>query len=274
MIGIGAFQLYPVAVTAYASFTRWDGLSAPKPNGVANYTKLLTADPTFRQVVKNTLLFMLGAIPLTTALALCLALLTSRPRRGMAFFRLAFFVPFVANTVAISFVWYRLFGGADGVLNTLMRHVGIHGPDWLVTNPWALIAVVIASVWQGAGYPMVVLIAGIQSISATVYEAGALDGATGWRKFRHITFPLVTPSLFFVLITQFITTFQVFGIVYVMTQGGPDNGTNVYLMYVFNTAFGAGQVGYASAMAWILFVIIALATLVQWRLQRRWVFYG
>lgn len=274
VIGIALFQLYPIAVTTYASFTQWNGLSSPVFTGLDNYRRLLTDDPTFRLVIKNTLFFMLGAIPLTTLLALGLALLTSQQRRGMAFFRMAFFVPFVANTVAVSFVWYRLFGGEDGVLNGFLGGVGVHGPDWLVTSPWAMLAVIIASVWQGMGYPMIVLIGGLQSIPATIYEASAIDGATGIRKFRHITLPLVTPSLFFVILTQFITTFQVFGIVYVMTQGGPNKQTTVYLLYVFNTAFGEGQVGYASAMAWILFVIIGLVTLVQWRLQRRWVFYG
>ena len=274
VIGIAVFQLYPIGVTTYASFTQWNGLSAPVFTGLTNYKRLLTDDPTFRLVLKNTLFFMLGAIPLTTLVALGLALLTSQRRRGMSFFRMAFFVPFVANTVAVSFVWYRLFGGADGVLNNIVRGIGIHGPDWLVTSPWAMIAIIIASVWQGVGYPMIVLIGGLQAIPLTVYEASAIDGATGFRKFRHITLPLVTPSLFFVVLTQFITTFQVFGIVYVMTQGGPNKQTTVYLLYVFNTAFGEGQVGYASAMAWILFVIIGFATLVQWRLQRRWVFYG
>ncbi len=274
LIGIAAFQLYPIGVTTYASFTEWDGLSSPRFTGFANYIRLFTEDPTFWLVLRNTGLFMLGAIPLTTLAALALALLTNRRLRGMSVFRMAFFVPYVANTVAVSFVWYRLFSGQQGVLNSLLSAVGVTGPDWLVTTPWALIAVIIASVWQGVGYPLIVLVAGLQGIPETLYEAASLDGAAGWRRLRYITLPLITPSLFFVILTQFITTFQVFGIVFVMTQGGPVNSTNVYLYYLFNTAFGNGEVGYASAMAWILFIIIATATMVQWRLQRRWVFYS
>lgn len=274
LIGIVVFQLYPIAIATGASFTNWNGLTSPQFVGFANYVKLLTNDPIFVRATVTTLLFMLGAIPGTMILALVLAALLSGKRRGMTVFRLAFFVPYIANSVAVSIVWFALFSDHNGVINDSLARLGINGPDWLVTTPWALIAVIIVSVWQGAGYPMMVLIAGIQAIPADMYEAASLDGASKWRQFWRITLPLLTPSLFFVSISQFIASFQVFGIVFVMTKGGPANATNVYMLQLFNTAFGAGQVGYASAMAWLLFIVIGIITVVQWRLQRRWVFYG
>lgn len=274
MLGIGVFHLYPMAVTTYSSFTDWDGFNSRHFVGFANYSKLILHDTLFHTVVTNTLLFMLGAIPLTMILALCLATLVSPQRRIMTVFRLAFFVPYVANVVAVSVVWFRLYSGQDGVFDTLLAHLGIDGPDWLVTSPWALIAVIFVSVWQGVGYPMIVLMAGIQAIPAELYEAASLDGASRARRFFSITLPLLTPSLFFVSISQFVASFQVFGIVYVMTKGGPGNDTNTYMLQLFNTSFADGELGYASAMAWLLFLVIAALTVIQWRLQRRWVFYG
>lgn len=273
LTGIAVFQLYPMIIAVYASFTEWDGLRPPQWIGLRNYVMLLTADPMFGKVVGTTGLYMLGAIPLTMILALALAVLTSAPRRIMVVFRLAFFVPFVANAVAVSIVWFRLFSGRDGVLNSGLAIFGITGPDWLVQMPWALVAVIIASVWQSLGYPMIVLIAGIQAIPISLYEAASLDGANRWQRFVRITLPMLTPSLFFVSISQFIASFQIFGIVYVMTKGGPGTDTNVYLLHLFNTAFGSGRLGYASAMAWLLFAVIAVLTIIQWRLQRKWVFY-
>lgn len=227
----------------------------------------------FHAIVRNTFLYMAGAIPLTMVVAG--ARRAGQPqRRIMVVFRLAFFVPYVANVVAISVVRFRLYSGEDGVLNDILGWFGITGPDWLVTSPWAMIAVIIASTWQSVGYPMIVLMAGIQAIPGELHEAASLDGASRWRRFVSITVPLLTPSLFFVSISQFVASFQVFGIVYAMTKGGPGNDTDVFLLHLFNTAFGAGQLGCASGMAWLLFLVIAALTALQWRLQRKWVFYG
>ncbi|MGP4014832.1 carbohydrate ABC transporter permease [Saccharopolyspora sp. 5N708] len=274
LIGIAVFQAYPMITTTVASFTEWDGLTPPTFVGFENFVQLLFDDPMFHQVVVNTFVYMAGAIPLTIALALVLAALVSPQRRVMVVFRLAFFVPYVANVVAISMVWFRLFSGEDGAVNGMLGWLGITGPDWLVTSPWAMVAVIIASTWQSVGYPMIVLMAGIQAIPTELHEAASLDGASRWRRFTRITVPLLTPSLFFVSISQFVASFQVFGIVYALTKGGPGNDTDVFLLHLFNTAFGAGQLGYASAMAWLLFLVIAALTALQWRLQRKWVFYG
>ena len=270
--GIAAFQLVPVLISVYASLTDWDGITSPGFVGMDNYVAL-TGDPFFWQTLKNTAVFTCGVIPLTLVVALFLAILCNRKGiRGKAFFRTAYFTPFITSMVAISLVWTQFYA-PRGVLNGLLDAVGVSGPSWLASSTWALPAVIIVAVWQGVGYPMVILLAGLQGIPGSLYEAARLDGANAWRQFTHVTIPMLTPQIFFVLITQFVTSFQVFAIIYVMTRGGPGNATNVYIYYLYQNAFTYGRLGYASAMAWILFVLIAVLTAIQWRLQKRWVFY-
>jgi multiple sugar transport system permease protein len=201
-------------------------------------------------------------------------LLCNRPSPGIALFRTAYFIPSVSSVVAVSVVWFWIYQPQNGVLNGLLAQIGIEGPAWLSSTTWAMPAVILVSVWQGIGYPMVILLAGLQAIPPNLYEAARIDGASSVNQFWKITIPLLTPTLFFLLITQFITSFQVFGIIFVMTQGGPANATSVYIYYLYQNAFAFGRMGYASAMAWILFAMIATFTFVQWKLQKRWVFYG
>lgn len=274
ILGILAFQLAPILVSVYASFTRWDGLNPPEFVGLRNFRQLLTDDPFFRVTVKNTFYFVAGHIPLTILSALGLAMLCNRKMRGITFFRTAYFIPAVSNVVAVSVVWFWFYQPRYGVLNGLLSIFGVDGPAWLSDTQWAMPAVILVSVWQGVGYPMVILLAGLQSIPEILYDAAKVDGATAGQRFRQITIPLLTPSLFFLLITQFISSFQVFGIIFVMTQGGPANATSVYIYYLYQNAFAFGKMGYASAMAWSLFAMIALVTFLQWKLQKRWVFYG
>ncbi len=273
MLGILAFQFVPILVSMYASLTTWDGMNAPAFTGLANYRRLLLEDAFFRETLRTTVLFTLGHIPLTIVFALGLALLCNLELPGIALFRTAYFIPAVSNVVAVSVVWFWIYQPQSGVLNTTLARVGLEGPAWLASTTWALPAVILVSVWQGVGYPMVILLAGLQGIPAELYEAARIDGASPGNQFRKITLPLLTPTLFFLLITQFIASFQVFGIIYVMTQGGPANATSVYIYYLYQNAFAFGRMGYASAMAWILFVLIATVTFVQWKLQKRWVFY-
>jgi multiple sugar transport system permease protein len=206
-------------------------------------------------------------------LALGLAVLCNQKLPLTTFFRTAFFIPYVSNVVAVAIVWFWVFKPDNGILNSFLRLFGIAGPAWLTDLTWAMPAVILVSVWQGVGYPMVILLAGLQGIPEDYYDAAKVDGASIWRRFRDITLPLLTPTLFFLLITQFIASFQVFGIIYVMTRGGPANATSVYIYYLYQNAFAFGKLGYASAMAWILFVLIAAFTFIQWKLQKRWVFY-
>ena len=273
IFGILAFQIGPIFVSLFASFTNWDALTPPMFTGVKNYANL-ASDKLFLQTLRNTLLFVLGAIPLTVVIALALAvLLQARGLRGRAFFRTAYFTPYVTSSVAIGLVWFQLLA-PHGILNDGLSKIGIQGPAWLSDTTWAMPAVIIVAVWQGIGYPMVILLAGLQTIDETLYEAARLDRASSWRQFWSITLPLLTPQLFFVLITQFIASFQIFTIIFVMTKGGPGNATNVIIYYLYQNAFTFGRLGYASAMAWFLFVVIGLVTFIQWRVQKRWVFYG
>lgn len=274
VFGILAFQFYPILVSMYASLTRWDGIGVPRFVGLENFVRLFTNDQFFRLTLRNTVYFTLGHIPLTLGVALFLALLCNRKMLGVTWYRTAYFTPVVTNTVAISLVWFWLYAPEVGVFNWLLSLVGIDGPAWLSDTKWAMPAVILVSVWQGVGYPMVIFLAGLQGIPEVLYEAAKIDGGSALQRFRHVTLPLLTPSIFFLMITSFISSFQVFGLIFVMTQGGPANATNVYIYYLYQNAFSFGKMGYASAMAWILFALIATVTLVQWKLQKRWVFYG
>jgi multiple sugar transport system permease protein len=273
ILGVLAFQFVPIVISMYSSLTRWDGLQPPTFIGLANYGQLIFNDPFFRTTLFNTVYFTLGNIPFTMLLALGLAVLCNQKLPLTTLFRTAFFIPYVSNVVAVSIVWFWVFKPDNGILNSFLRLFGIAGPAWLTDLTWAMPAVILVSVWQGVGYPMIILLAGLQGIPEDYYDAAKVDGASILRRFRDITLPLLTPTLFFLLITQFIASFQVFGIIYVMTRGGPANATSVYIYYLYQNAFAFGKLGYASAMAWILFVLIATFTFIQWKLQKRWVFY-
>jgi multiple sugar transport system permease protein len=208
-------------------------------------------------------------------LGLLIALLLNNQIRARGFFRTLFYLPVVTPLVIAAIIWKWVYNGDFGLLNYYLIQLGIiHEPLlWLADPNLAMPAVIITSVWKSVGFSMVVYLAGLQSIPEDYYDAAKVDGASIWRRFRDITLPLLTPTLFFLLITQFIASFQVFGIIYVMTRGGPANATSVYIYNLYQNAFAFGKLGYASAMAWILFVLLATFTLIQWKLQKRWVFY-
>lgn len=269
VVGIALFQAYPLGVSLWASLTDWDGLSEPTFTGLDNFRRM-TTDADFLNSVRTTLIFTVVSIPVIIALALVLALFcNAKGVRGKAFFRVAYFTPYVTSIVAMSLVFTQFFapsGLVNGILGTNVA--------WLTNSSTALGAVIVVAVWQGVGYPMVILLAGLQGVPVDLYEAARVDGASAGRQLVSITLPLLTPQLFFVLITQFILSFQVFGVIFVMTQGGPGTATSVFIFYLFQNAFTFGQLGYASAMAWVMFLVIIVVTVVQWRLQKRWVFYS
>jgi multiple sugar transport system permease protein len=273
VFGVLAFYFVPIVVSLFTSFTNWDGLTPYSFIGLDNYERLLTRDQFFRRTLANTLYYVLGHIPLTILTALGLALLCNRKMPGVTWFRTAYFTPVITNVVAIGLVWSYFYAPTVGILNWFLSLVGVRGPSWLTDVTWAMPAVILVSVWHGVGYPMVILLAGLQGVPEALYEAAKIDGAGAWQRFRNVTLPLLTPSLFFLTITQFISSFQVFGLIFILTHGGPANATNVYIYNLYQNAFQFSKMGYASAMAWILFVIIATITVIQWKLQKRWVFY-
>jgi multiple sugar transport system permease protein len=219
--------------------------------------------------LKNTAIFTVGVVGLETPLALLIAIVLTRKLRGLALYRAAFFMPAVTSTIAVAVVWSWVFDPQYGIINQALAVFGITGPGWLNDSQWALPAIIIMSIWKNAGYHMVIFLAGLQDIPESYYEAAAIDGASSWQKFRNITWPLLTPTTGFVLITNVIFSFQVFGPVYVMTSGGPMRATSVVVYYLYKRAFQFREMGYASAIAWVLFLIILVLTVLQFRYTRK-----
>ncbi|KKB11698.1 sugar ABC transporter permease [Devosia geojensis] len=268
------FTGLPVVAAFLISFTQWDLFNPAKFVGLGNYMTL-ARDGIFGKVMGNTAYFVLASVPAQMVLGLACALALNRGIRGQTFFRVAYFLPVVTSTIAAALVWAWLFNSNFGLINALLSAFGITDPPrWLGSTTWALPAVIVVSVWQNVGYAMVLFLAGLQNIPKDLYDAGAIDGAQGWRRFYYITLPMLSPTTFFVLIISIIGSFQVFELVFVMTNAGPANATNTLVFYIYQNGFQFYQMGYASAAAMVLFLIVLIATLVQYRLQTRWVHYG
>lgn len=267
------FTAVPVISAFVISFTQWDLFTAIRFVGFGNYFTLWN-DPIFRQVLGNTGYYVLGSVPVQMALGLGAALILNRGIRGQTFFRVVYFLPVVTSTVAAALVWAWLFNSNYGLINALLSLIGVTDlPKWLASSRWAMPAVIIVSIWQNMGYAMVLFLAGLQNIRQDVYDAAALDGSQGWTRLITITLPLLSPTTFFVLIISIIGSFQVFELVFVMTKAGPANATNTLVYYIYQNGFQFYQMGYASAAAMVLFLIVLALTLVQYGLQNRWVHY-
>ena len=273
ILGVLAFQIVPVIASLGVSMTNWTGLNDPDFLGLSNFVALFTTDTRFYATLTNTAIFTVAIVFLSIAIGLGLAVLCNQKIRGVGVFRTLYYSPAITNVVAIGLVWFWLYEPNNGLINSALRGIGISGPAWLSDPRTALIAVIIVALWQGVGYPMVILLAGLQSIDRSLLEAATVDGASNWRRFWSITFPLLTPSIFFLTIMQFISSFQVFGIIYVMTSGGPNNATSVLIFEIYQVAFAQGRLGYAAAMGWVLFLIVGLVTAFQWKMEKRWVHY-
>lgn len=274
LVLFSTFTGVPVIAALGISFTQWDLFNPARFIGLDNYANLLK-DPIFARVMGNTAYFVLLSVPVQMILGLACALALNRGIRGQTFFRIAYFLPVVTSTIAAALVWAWLFNANFGLINALLSLFGVVDvPRWLASTQWAMPAVIIVSIWQNLGYAMVLFLAGLQNIRADLYDAAAIDGAKGWRRFWFITLPLLSPTTFFVLIISVIGSFQIFELVFVMTQAGPANATNTLVYYIYQNGFQFYQMGYASAAAMILFVIVLIMTLVQYGLQNRWVHYG
>jgi multiple sugar transport system permease protein len=272
LLGFLVFLAGPVAVSLGLSLYDWELLLPPRLTGLANYQALLH-DTRFHVVVQNTAYYVVGVVPLNIIVALGLALWLNRRIRGITLYRSAFFVPVVTSTVAVSLIWMWMYSPNVGLINTALRWIGVHGPTWLGDTRWAMPALILLGVWKGFGYNMVVFLAGLQGIPANLYEAAAIDGANPRQRFRYVTLPLLSPTTFLAVVLTMISSFQVFESAYVMTGGGPVNATNTIVLYIYQNGFQYFKMGYASALAWGLFVVIFTLTLLQMRLQRTWVHY-
>ncbi len=274
IIGFLIFTVYPLLDSIRLSFTDWTLLKPPNYIGFQNYEKMFTGDKTYVISLINTIYYVVGSVPLRIVAAFFLALALNQKIRGITLYRIAFYIPVVSSWVAVALVWQYLYSPEYGLFNYLLRQIGITGPDWLVSRTWAMPAVIIVNVWKNVGYNMIILLAGLQGIPVQLYEAARIDGAKPWKQTLYITIPLLTPTIFFILIMSIISSFQVFSSVYIMTAGGPGTATYVYIFYLWQRAFVRLGMGYASAMAWILFAIIFIGTLIQWRVHKKWVYYG
>ncbi|MCW3058993.1 MAG: N-Acetyl-D-glucosamine transport system, permease protein 1 [Capsulimonas sp.] len=273
LLGFLAFTAYPFLTSLYLSFTRYNIVQTPVWVGGANYHNLLTGDPLFWKSLGVTFHFALIAVPLGVILGVTLALLLNLDLKGMGVYRTIFFLPSILPTVATSVVFLWLFNPEIGLINRILRAVGVTGPEWLQSPQWALPSLVILSLWAVGG-SMVIYLAGLKDIPTHLYEAATIDGATAWQRLRHVTLPMLSPVIFFNLIMGVIGVFQYFTEAYIMTPGGgPEDATHFYAVYLFERAWRYLDMGYASAMAWVLFLVIMVITGLLFWTQRRWVHY-
>lgn len=272
-IGFAIFTLVPVIFAFILSFLNWDGANPITFAGLDNFKRLLT-DTTFSIAFKNTILYSLATVPLTLVASLTIAILLNKKIFARNIFRAVFFFPYVASLVAVAVVWNMIFNPSMGVVNSFLTSIGIaNPPGWTSSTTWAMPVIVFVSIWKSMGYYMVIYLAALQGIPRDLYEAASIDGATPWQQFKNITLPMLTPTTFFVSIMLTISCFKVFDLVYMMTQGGPGRSTTVLVSLIYNTAFKEFSYGYSSAVAMILFVIVLVITVVQFRGEKKWVSY-
>lgn len=272
LIGLIFFSAGPILYSLYLSFTSYNMHSAPKWVGTLNYRVLFTEDPLFWQSLYNTLYYVVFSVPLATAAGVLMAVLLNQKVKGIGVWRTIFYLPSVVSIVVVSLLWQWIFDPTFGLINTALAQIGIEGPGWLQDRHWSKPALIIMSLW-GVGGGMIIYLAGLQGISRELYEAARVDGAGRIRQFFNITIPMLTPTIFFNLIMGVLGALQVFVQAFIMTAGGPVNSTMFYALYLYNKAFRDLQMGYASAMAWVLLVISLIFTLIILRTSRSWVYY-
>jgi multiple sugar transport system permease protein len=272
LIGFLAFTAGPVIAAGVISLLDWNLFSPPRWAGVRNFARL-GPDPTFWSALGNTAYFTFLSVPLTILVSLALALLLNQGVRRVAAFRSLLLLPYATITVAVAFVWIWLYIPHDGLVNAVLGVFGINGPAWLIDDNWAMPALVAMSVWKSFGFGMVVFLAGLQAIPQQLYEAARVDGSSAWQSFRSVTLPMLSPALFFVVVTSIIGSFQVFDQALIMTNGGPGTRTTTLVMYIYRTGFENYDQGYAAAQSLVLFAFIVVITAAQFLLQRRLVHY-
>lgn len=273
LIGFSVFTAYPLLFSAFSSFTYYNITAVQKWYGLTNYTNLFFKDDMFLKSLGNTLYYVVFSVPSVIILAMILALLMNQRVRFMGFFRTIYYLPSVLSGVAVYLLWQWIFDPSNGLLNNGLALLGINGPAWLYDANWTKPALIIMRLWSTGG-TMILLLAALQNVPVELYEAGEIDGATGWRKFFNITLPMISPTLFFVMVTGISGAFQVYDSAYIMVEnGGPGKSLMFYNLYLFNTAFTEQSMGKASAMAWILFAIIMCFTVIQHVASKKWVYY-
>lgn len=274
LVGLSVFTLYPILASFYYSFTVYDIISPPQFVGLTNYQDLLTDDPLFWKAVGNTCYYVLIAVPLYLCMALSVALLLNMKLRGMAVYRTLFFLPSIVPDVASAMLWAWILNPQFGLLNALLRTIGIPTLGWLTDPTWSKPALILIGLWA-FGSSMVIFLAALQDVPEALYEAADLDGAGVLRKTWNVTLPMITPTIFFNLVLGMIGAFQYFTTAFVLSQGsgGPASSTLFYSLLLYNNAFSYFKMGYGSAMAWLLFAFIFLLTWLTFKSANRWVYY-
>ncbi len=272
LIGFLAFTAFPIVASLFLSLTEYPILHSPEFVGIRNYTQMVSGDPLFWQSLKVTTIYTVAIVPLQLVTAYALAILLNQTVHGLSVFRTVFFLPAVTPAVATALMWMWVFHPEIGLANSALAGIGIEGPKWLASTEWALPTFIIISLW-GIGGGMVIYLAGLQSVPTSLYEAAELDGAGAWSRFIHVTLPMTSPVILFVTVTSMIGSFQVFTAAFVMTDGGPVNSTLFFVLHLYNHGWRFLQMGYASALAWVLFIIILALTLLLLRLSGRLIYY-
>jgi multiple sugar transport system permease protein len=270
---IAIFVLLPMVQAAWISMTEWNLLTPPEWVGLDNYANLLT-DPETGEIFLHTVYYIVGYLPLVYVGGLAIALALNTALKGRSFLRGIYFLPVVTSWIVVALVWRWLLNPSNGIVNTVLAWFGVDGPGWWTDPAWAMPSIILASAWKDLGFVMVILLAGLQAIPQELTDAAKVDGAGWWRRLRSITLPLLSPSTFFVVVISLINGFQVFDQVYAMTGGGPGGATQVVVQQIYDLTFRYGRAGEASALSWLLFIVILAVTLIQVRGQRRWVNYG
>ncbi len=270
LLGFLALTAIPVVVSFGLSFFEWRLLDSPTFAGLGNFTRILT-DDVFLKSLGNTAYFVFVKVPLSTVLALVVAVFLNRRIAGRNFMRTILFLPVVCSSVAAAMIWLPLLETESGLVNKALELVGMAPVPWISSTAWAMPSVIMVAVWKEIGYFMVIFLAGLQGIPVSYYEAARIDGASAFQEFRHITLPLISPTTFFVVVTSVIGSFQIFDLTSVLTQGGPANATNTVVMYIYQSGFQSFRMGYASSLAYALFAVIFVFTIAQNILSKRWV---
>ncbi|MGI6366878.1 MAG: carbohydrate ABC transporter permease [Anaerolineae bacterium] len=272
LVGFFVFTLAPMVFSLYLSFTQWElAGAAPTWVGLDNFKRLLT-DRNFSKSLYNTAYYAVFMVPSGATLAFLLAVLLNQEVRGRALFRTLFYIPAITPAVASAVLWLWMLQPQFGLINMGLRVLGVAGPNWLGRTTWVKPAIILMGLW-GQGQSIIIFLAGLQGVPRSLYEAAEVDGANSLQQFLHVTLPMMTPTIFFVLVMGLIGAMQAFTQAYVLTQGGPANASLFYVLYLYLVGFRYFNISYASVLAWVLFVIILILTLIQFKLSSRWVYY-
>lgn len=273
VIGFLSFGIYPIIISFYYSLCQYDVLREPMFIGLENYTTILYEDAYFWKTIWNTLYYTIFRVPINIFLSLLIAILLNRTLKAAGLIRATFFLPSLISGVALSVIWIWIFNPQIGLLNTILAFFGLKGPLWLQDENWSKLSLVIMSTWSIGGGRMLVFLAALQNVNPNLYEALKLDGGNDLQCFWHITLPLISPVIFLWSVIEVIASMQIFTEAFIMTKGGPLESTLFYNLYLYNQAFENFNMGYASALAWILLVITLIITLAQFRLSKKYVYY-